>query len=410
MSGLRTQSGASRHVGGANRTIIKLAQQLLINPQTKLASKDVGALVRLDHVYDLVEGNISSDIRAKIASIPSKVDHPKAQAVAKTVCLLQFVKSVGRSAENVAACLHDSVSANSCLAEVKAALAELTKASLIREADDGYRIPTPAEDDWNQTRFSISPRPADENTLYADVLKGFWSPTPTFSLGDTKSFRAGLMFNGKEEVSGDITFNVQFADDPSAAATLSEDLRVRSQNDAKSIFWVVTLDEEIRNEMREAFRSQQMIEKKSRDASTPDGTALVADEKGRQRRHLDELRRRLKVAALSGQVWFRGNDRSPDGSVDVGKAAVGILGVVLPLVYDRFSEASAKAADLKKGVDALFTVENLNGLPPVFSQLALLRDEHGKPVFKTDVTPLAEVMAKITERGELWRAGDRQVP
>ena len=95
MSGLRTQSGASRHVGGANRTIIKLAQQLLINPQTRLASQDVGALVRLDHVYDLVEGNISSDIRAKIASIPAKVDHPKAQAVAKAVCLLQFVKSVG---------------------------------------------------------------------------------------------------------------------------------------------------------------------------------------------------------------------------------------------------------------------------------------------------------------------------
>ena len=324
VSGLRTQSGASRHVGGANRTIIKLAQQLLINPQTRLAFQNVGALVRLDHVYDLVEGNISSDLRAKIASIPSKVAHPKAQAVAKTVCLLQFVKSVGRSAENVAACLHDSVSADSCLAEVKAALAELTKTSLIREADDGYRIPTPAEDDWNQTRFSISPLLADENRLYAEVLKGFWSPTPTFSLGDTKSFRAGLMFNSKEEAQGDINFNVQFADDPPAAATLSEELRVRSQNDAKSIFWVVTLSEEIRNEMREAYRSQQMIEKKSRDASTADGTALVADEKGRQRRHVDELRRRLRVAALSGQVWFRGNDRSPDGSVDVGKAAVGI--------------------------------------------------------------------------------------
>src|SRR6202047_1625766 len=32
VSGLRTQGGASKHVGGANRTIIKLAQQLLINP------------------------------------------------------------------------------------------------------------------------------------------------------------------------------------------------------------------------------------------------------------------------------------------------------------------------------------------------------------------------------------------
>ncbi len=398
VSGLRTQSGASRHVGGANRTIIKLAQQLLINPQTKLATKETGALVRLDHVYDLVEGNISSDIRAKIASIPSKVDHPKAQAVAKTVCLLQFVKSVKRSAENIAACLHDSVCSDSCLAEVKAALAELTNTSLIREADDGYRIPTPAEDDWSQTRFSISPRPAAENELHAEILSGFWSPTPTFSLGDAKSFKAGLMFNGKERVSGDITFNVQFADDATAAAALSEELRVRSQNDPKSVFWVVTLDEDIRNETREAYRSKQMIDRKGRETSTQDSTALVADEKSRQRRHVDELRRRLKIAALSGQVWFRGNDRSPDGSADVGKAAVAILSTVLPLVYDRFNEASAKGADLKKGSDALFTVENLNGLPAVFSQLNLLRDEHGKPVFKTDVTPLSEVMNQITAK------------
>ena len=226
VSGLRTQSGASQHVGGANRTIIKLAQQLLINPQTKLASKEVGALVRLDHVYDLVEGNISSDIRAKIASIPSKVDHPKAQAVAKTrlPAPVREERRTARRRTSPPACTIP-LSADSCLAEVKAALAELTKASLVREADDGYRIPTPAEDDWNQTRFSISPRPADENKLYAEVLTGFWSPTPTFSLGDAKSFRAGLMFNGKEEVVG--RHHLQRAvrrRRTSAAAALSEEL------------------------------------------------------------------------------------------------------------------------------------------------------------------------------------------
>ncbi|WP_295456917.1 BREX system P-loop protein BrxC, partial [uncultured Thiodictyon sp.] len=37
VSGLRTQGGASKHVGGANRTIMKLAQQLLIHPDVDLA-------------------------------------------------------------------------------------------------------------------------------------------------------------------------------------------------------------------------------------------------------------------------------------------------------------------------------------------------------------------------------------
>lgn len=399
VSGLRTQSGTSKHVGGANRTIIKLAQQLLIHPRIKLATQEVGALVRLDQVYDLVEGNISSEIRAKIASIPDKVPHPMAQAAAKVVCLFQFMKTVSRTAENIAAALHPRVDADSCLPEVKEALAALEKALLVRQAADGYRIPTPAEDDWNVTRAGLSPLTADENQIYAEAFKGFWTPAPTFNLGDTKGFKAGLIVDGKEQAPGDITFKVQIAGSPKIAAEMAEEARILSQTDPQSVFWVVTIDEEIRNEMRESFRSQRMVEKKAREAATSDGSALVTEEKARQRRHGEELRRRLRLAALSGQVYFRGNDRGPDSSVaDVGKAASMILSVILPLVYDRFSEAAAKAADLKKGAEALFTAENLNGLPSVFTQLGLLRDEHGKPVFKTDVPPLSEVLAQIAAR------------
>jgi hypothetical protein len=59
VSGLRTQGGASKHVGGANRTIIKLAQQLLIHPEVGLGSSEVGQLARIDQIYDLVESTRS---------------------------------------------------------------------------------------------------------------------------------------------------------------------------------------------------------------------------------------------------------------------------------------------------------------------------------------------------------------
>lgn len=399
VSGLRTQSGASKHVGGANRTIIKLAQQLLVHPQTRLADSEVGVLARLDQIYDLVEGNISSDIRAKIASIPSKISHPLAPAVAKAVCLLQFVKSVHRSAENIAAALHAGVDGDSRLTEVREALVLLEKELFVRNKKDGYQIPTPAEDDWDQTRNSFDPKVADTNRIYAQTINSFWSPVPVFHLGDTKQFKAGLMINGRSEVSGDITFNIQIAENAAVAAKLAEELRVRSQTEPTSIFWVFTIDGDIQREVREAFRSQQMIEKRGRDTATVDGAALIGEEKQRLRRHEDELKRRVRGAALSGRIFFRGNDRSPDASAsDVGKIASTTLGVVLPLVYDRFSEASAKSADVKKGLDALFVAENLNGLPAVFSQLRLLRDENGKPTFKTDVTPLSEILAQIEAR------------
>src|SRR5260370_6501643 len=97
------------------------------------------ALIRLDQVYDLIEGNIGSDIRAKIISIPSKVKHPLAQAVAKVVCLLQFAKTVHRTAENIAAALVDRVDADSRLTEVHEALTELEKGLMFRQGEGGYR-------------------------------------------------------------------------------------------------------------------------------------------------------------------------------------------------------------------------------------------------------------------------------
>ena len=399
VSGLRTQGGASKHVGGANRTIIKLAQQLLIHPATRVAESEVGALVRLDQVYDLISSNISSDIRSKIDSIEKRTTHPLAQAVAKVVCLLQFVKTVHRTAENIAAALVDDVGADSRLAEVREALAELETSLFVRRGDDGYRIPTPAEDDWDKTRQGVDPRRGDERQLLASAITEFWAPQPEFTLGETKLFRAGLMIDGSEKASGDIAFHLQFADDAAAAAIEAEALRTRSQSERNSVFWIVALDEEIRREAREAFRSDEMIKRKGRDAATADETKLIADERVRQRRHQQELQRRLRAACLAGKLFFQGNDRSPGGgATEVRKVASAVLGQALPTVYDRFKEASAKRTDIVRGVEALMTDENLNGLPRVFSDLGLLKDEGGKRVFSVVGVPLSEVLAKIEER------------
>src|SRR4051794_10654450 len=119
VSGLRTAGGASKHVGGANRTIIKLAQQLLIHPDVDLADQRIGMLARIDQVYALVSGNIPGEIRGKIDSIKHAVEHPLAQSVAQAICLLQYVQSIHRTPENFAATLQTSIDGDSRLAEVK---------------------------------------------------------------------------------------------------------------------------------------------------------------------------------------------------------------------------------------------------------------------------------------------------
>jgi hypothetical protein len=190
-------------------------------------------------------------------------------------------------------------------------LAELEKALMVRQGEGGYRIPTPAEDDWDQTRSGIDLRGADRKRTLTEVLSGFWAPQPAFNLVDTKQFRAGLMVNGTDAVP--ITFHVQLADDATEAGKTAEELRRRSQLEARSVFRVVTLHGDIEREALEAFRSSQMIERKLRGATTADETTLIAEEKVRQKRHQDELRRanpqrrsaaRLRACRLSHQLSY----------------------------------------------------------------------------------------------------------
>ena len=398
VSGLRMQGGASKHVGGANRTIIKLSQQLLIHPDVDLAGQPLGVLARIDQMYDLVAGNIGSEIRGKIASLAETVEHDMAQPVAKAICLLQYVKSIHRTAENIAAALHPAADADSVLPQVKEALDALEKAHQVRRGEDGYRIPSPAEDDWERQRASLSPKPGDVARIHAEVVSEFWKPQPSHTFLETKQFKAGLFFNGRQLIDGDISFHLALAESGREFDETVEEMRKRSQTETKGAFWIAAIDEAIDRQTVEVFRSKQILTRKERGAKTKDETALVAEEKVRlNQHHLPELRRLLRQAVLSGTIFSRGNDRSPDDAAnDIGKAASRLLQQALPEVFDRFEEAAARVT--AKDLDALLTTENLIGLPSVFTRLDLVREENGTPVLNTDSGPLAEVMARIENR------------
>ena len=397
VSGLRTQGGMSKHVGGANRTIIKLAQQLLIRPDVNLADQTIGKLARIDQIYDLVSENIASEVRGKIDAIQKEVENPLAQPVAKAICLLQYVKSIHRTAENIAASLHPAVDADSRLSEVRQALDALLKAHMVRLGDDGYRIPTPAEDDWERKRSSLQPKAGDVNRIHAELITDLWKPEPKFNFLDTKIFKAGLVLKGRTVVDGDIPIHLMLAEQGKDYQDTASEMRTRSQAETKNIFWVAELSDSIDRETVEVFRSKEILARKEREAKTKTETALVAEEKTRLRRHLDELKKQIRQVLLNGEVFFRGNDRSPDeNAADVGKAAGKLLEQALPEVFDRFHEAAAKVK--AKDLESLLTSENLRGLPPVFVDLNLIKDKDGKTVFNVDNGPLSEVLIKIKNR------------
>jgi len=400
VSGLRTQGGASRHVGGANRTVIKLAQQLLAHPKVGLGDREIGQLVTSEHIYDLVRDNIDSTIREKIDRLPAEVDHPFAQKVAKAICLLQFVKSIHRNAENIAATLYPCVGGDSVRASVDQALQALIESHKIRLGDDGYRIPTPTEDDWETQRAGLKPKRADANTILREMMEKLWQPQPSHTFLGTRVFKGSLFLDGRERVKGDLDFQIRLAEDnKDDYERLKAELRPQSQVERQKIFWVIPIDEQIDKEVTEVFRSKEMISRKERGAQTAAETRLLSEEGRRRDKHRGEVRRLLERAALTSVVYFQGNDRSPDESDQtVIKAAEGIMAKALPDVFERFAEGAARVA--KKDLEALLNSEDLRGLPAVFTELKLLRNESGSVVLETDSGPLAEMLTWINNKSD----------
>lgn len=399
VSGLRTQGGASRHVGGANRTVIKIAHQLLVHPKVGLGDHALGDLARIDHVYDLVRDNIDGTIREKIDRIPSEVSHPLAQPVAKSICLLQFVKSIHRTADNIASTLYPSVRADSRRVEVQQALEALIAAHKIRQGDDGYRIPTPVEDDWETQRAGLKPRRADSNQILREVVEKLWEPQPQHTLLNTRVFKGGLFLDGRERVKGDIQFHISLAEDKAEYDEMVSNARRQSQVDREHVFWVVQLDERIDREVTEMFRSKEMLTKRERGAQTGPETRLLAEEARRRDNHRGEIRRLLEQAFLSGTAFFQGGERSPDqDDRAVARAAERMMEKALPEVFDHFAMGAARVA--RADIVALVESADLRGLPPVFGNLHLLRTESGTQVLVTDTGPLSEILAWISNKSD----------
>src|SRR5260370_17240027 len=108
-------------------------------------------------------------------------------------------------------------------------------------------------------RNGISPKPGDAHRLYSEVLAAFWQPQPSHTLFDTKTFKAGLAIHGREVVGGDMMFNVHLAEDGAAFKAVASELRARSQQERKNVFWAVALNDAINRETVDLFPSKQLL-------------------------------------------------------------------------------------------------------------------------------------------------------
>ena len=399
VSGLRLSGGASKQFGGANRAIIKLAQELLTNPQCGLADEAVGALVTLDRVYDLQSNNIDSQYRGKISDIATKASHPLAVPVAKAICLLQFVDQVPVTERNIAVVLHPRVDGDSLESEVQEACRHLEERNLIRKADGQYRIPKPEEEDWEQVRSQQAPSAQDRHNLLQEALRQNWEPVPSAGLGNgVKSFKAALHFRGSEVVKGDVPVKVERVDGSESFEDRVEQLRQQSQQDTNTFFWAMRPSPELDRALGEWFRSQKVIDLKGRDASGKGQVQLVSEERRKLEGFRQEACRLVDQALIHGQVLLNGGPCAIGANASRAVEAIReALSDGLAQIYDRFGEAavSPSSDELSK----LLSADNLKGLTGSIETLRLCKEEGGQWVIDTNRPALQAVLNRIKVKG-----------
>ena len=399
VSGLRLSGGASRQFGGANRAIIKLAQELLTNPQTGLANEFIGSLVTLDQVYDLQINNIDSQYRSKIIDIKNKATHPLSEKVAKAICLLQFVDQVPVTENNIAVVLHPRVDSDSLESEVHDACIHMIERNLIRKADGQYRIPKPEEDDWEKVRSQQSLSAIDRNNLIQQALLSNWEPVPRAALAKgVKIFKAGLHFRGSEIVKGDVIVKVERIDSSEKYDERVEQLRQQSQRDINNFFWAMRPNTELDRALSEWFRSQKVIDLRGHDATQKGQLQLVSEE----RRKLDRFRQdacdMVDKALISGKLLFNGGPCTIVSNTSKAIEAIrDPLSNGLIQIYERFEEAAVNPSENE--LNQLLSSNNLKGLTGSIEILGLCISESSQWVIDKNHPALMAILNRLKSKG-----------
>ncbi len=401
ISGLRTQGGAGPHVGGSNRTLIKLAQQVLIHPRVALGQREVGALVTLDQVYDVVEGAVATERKLEIDEIVKTFGLTSWEArVAKALCLLQLVRGVRRTAANLAAVLYPAVGAPPAQPEVEAALERLRNAQKVREGEEGWELLSAEGKRWEAERQAIPLGPADQNRWTKEILSEIWKAVRPYRHRGLRSFNPTLYLHG-ERLSGrdgDVEVRLYLAEEDESFASRLDEARDESRRQEGAVVWLAPLSDATLAMMRELHRSATMIGRYERERPRGDAARLLEEEKRLQERLHSELKARLSQDLRRGTAFFRGVDR-PVASLGttVEEMVHGLLASAVPEVYHKFDLAAVAV----KGTEAKDLVKSANfkGLSPVVYEgnggLGLVTVQGGKYVPNPGAPVAREVLAYI---------------
>ena len=388
VSARRAQGGAPQTLGGSNRTIIKHTQQLITNPKVGLAGDDVGALVTLDRSYTLLEEVIPTAWRHEVEQVAGAHGDDSLHAkIMRVVALCTDVPGVPLSPRNLAVLLHPSTHADPLEADVREALADLVKEDRLREGDDGYRLQTPEQKNWEKERKQIDIGERHKRlrkTLLRDRLGSL-----TVTKGRT--FKVELSVEREKLTDGDISLDIREDDDLDALRVTS-----RAEDNEGRIYWAYKTEDDTFEALVELYRSEEMIDRHKNDQGEAE-RFLLQEERKRADRHGRTAGQLLARDLAAGTVVFRGTSQeAPDGELQ--SVAQRVVTNHLDKIYPRLDEFSATVR--RTDPVQVLMADSPAGLPDCCRAegLSIVTLTQGGYELVTDRGPIETVVAYIRAR------------
>ena len=380
MTGIRLQPNAPKHLGGSNRTIIKQAHEMLVSDRTGMANRDIGAIVSLDKIYELVEGNIPSEKQKDILDIRQSFEKDKefpglAARIAKAICLLEFVRDLPRTPKNVAAVLIEKIDESAPVAAVETVLMRLKEAQFVRETDDGWKLQTAQEKNWEQEKRSYaSVKRSERNEILRHIVQETFTDAKAkqYNYNNLRNFSIGLTLDGQQlPPAGQVTIDLISIDNSDDFAKRQKEISAESLQDSNKnrIHWAFPIPDETETQIEDLHASQKMIDKYSHLAGEQSLTELeknllVAERTNKQKIEA-KLSASLKRGLESGIGFFRGlKFEAGDLGTDLAGMVRALCAKSIPDLYPKV-QMGCRHLNGEEPEEILKQV-NLNNLSPVF--------------------------------------------
>jgi len=375
-TGLRSRSTRTQGDSHAIRGLLQLLGDLF--REKDLARYEVGRLITLDLIYDVLHSALSADVQMTISRALDFCAHqesPLMARVVKAVALLELVQDHQKtSTELIARCMYEQLGQGNQQPDIQKALDALVGESLLAYSEKtGYKIESSAGQEWQRERDHYVP---GEDQLSAKVqnalqwclgdvdrisLEGLTLPWLALYSDGTGARDVRIKDERKYTV---VTVDFQFTKGEGAEQWVP---RSDGQAYRDRIVWVAGELDAVRHAARKVVRSERMIERHGpRQISLPeDKQRLLIEERNRLDAAMKELTDAVRASFMAGHLYFRGRQTLP---ADVGSnfsASLTAFGQrIVGALYPHPTTYSVSERDV------LYLIENteLVAPPPVICQ------------------------------------------